>query len=222
MWAVSVGWVTKYYWVTAPCLHFPVITSHLPLALSLHTVRLTTSHVVGPGHDSDHRNKSNEAPTSWHNHGGWSTLKITFKDKDALNLGSWCLGKWMLKHRDHWSVLGWVLYLSDQCSIWSFVFQLICIWSFICVCSAAAFIFCLSASETDRKPINIFTHWKSNEMIIAVSGDFLWNILLSSFLKVFGVKDHDGDQPVCLKCNRFSIAPNTKCSWVLIGNGQGR
>ena len=53
---------------------------------------------------------------------------------------------------------------------------------------------------------------------IAVSGNFLWIILLSSFLKVFGVKDHDGDQPVCLKCNRFSIAPNTKFSWVLWSN----
>ena len=101
--------------------------------------------------------------------------------------------------------------------IWSFVYQLIGIWSFIYVClqRSAAFISRLSTSETDRNPFHIFTHWKSNEIIIAVSGDFLWNILLSSFLKVFGVKDHDGDQPVCLKCNSFSIAPNTKCSWVL-------
>ena len=201
-----------------PVSPFPVITSHLPLALSLHTVRLTTSHVVGPGPDSDHRNKSNEAPTSWHNHGGWSTLKITFKDKDGFNLVSWCLGlgKWMLKHRDHRSVLSWVLYLSS-----SDRYLVLCLSAdrylvlYLCLQRSAAFISRLSTSETDRNPFHIFTHWKSNEMIIAVSGDFLWNILLSSFLKVFGVKDHDGDQPVCLKCNRFSIAPNTKFSWVL-------
>ena len=96
----------------------PVISNHFtsPLgSLSPHSPsHHSTSHVVGPGPDSDHRNKSNKAPTSWHNHGGWSTLKITFKDKDALNLGSWCLGKWMLKHRDHRSVLSWVLYLSSD------------------------------------------------------------------------------------------------------------
>ena len=45
--------------------------------------------------------------------------------------------------------------------------------------------------------------------------EFLVNILLSSFLKVFGVKDHEYGQPVRLKCNRFSVAPNTKPSWVL-------
>ena len=41
-------------------------------------------------------------------------LKITFKDEDGFNLGSWRLGKWMLKHRDHRSVLSWVLYLSSD------------------------------------------------------------------------------------------------------------
>ena len=149
-------------------------------------------------------------------------LKITFKDKDGFNLGSWCLGlgKWMLKHRDHRSVLSWVLYLSSD------RYLVLCLSAdrylvlYLCLQRSAAFISRLSTSETDRNPFHIFTHWKSNEMIIAVSGDFLWNILLSSFLKVFGVKDHDGDQPVCLKCNRFSIAPNTKFSWVLWFNLQ--
>ena len=145
-------------------------------------------------------------------------LNITFKDKDDFNLGSWCLGlgKWMLKLRDHRSVLSWVLYLSS-----SDRYLVLCLSAdrylvlYLCLQSSAAFISRLSTSETDRKPINIFTHWKSNEMIIAVSGDFLWNILLSSFIKVFGVKDHEYGQPVRLKCNRFSVAPNTKPSWVL-------
>ena len=47
------------------------------------------------------------------------------------------------------------------------------------------------------------------------------NILLSSFLKVFGVKDHEYGQPVRLKCNRFSVAPNTKPSWVLSFDSPG-
>ena len=125
------------------------MTSHLPLALSLHTVRLTTSHVVGPGHDSDHRNKSNEAPTSWHNHGGWSTLKITFKDKDGLNLGSWDHG--VLENGCSSIVIidqfwdGSFIY--RPIGIWSFVYQLIGIWSFIYVCSAAqhSFLVCQRA-----------------------------------------------------------------------------
>ena len=100
--------------------------------------------------------------------------------------------------------------------IWSFVYQLIGIWSFIYVCSAAqhSFLVCQRARR-----IAIHSIFSPTERVmrwwIAVSGNFLWIILLSSFLKVFGVKDHDGDQPVCLKCNSFSIAPNTKCSWVL-------
>ena len=128
---------------------------------------------------------------------------------------SWKMDAQALKLRDHRSVLSWVLYLSSD------RYLVLCLSAdrylvlYLCLQRSTAFISRLSTSETDRNPFHIFTHWKRNEMIIAVSGDFLWNILLSSFLKVFGVKDHDGDQPVCLKCNSFSIAPNTKCSWVL-------
>ena len=49
--------------------------------LSLHTVRLTISHVVGPG--PDHRNKSNEAPTSWHNR--FDCLSIISMHEDNLD-----------------------------------------------------------------------------------------------------------------------------------------
>ena len=145
-------------------------------------------------------------------------LKITFKDKDGFNLGSWCLGKWMIKHRDHRSVLSWVLYLSSD------RYLVLCLSAdrylvlYLCLPRSAAQHSVLVCQRARR--IAIHSIFSPTERVmrwwIAVSGNFLWIILLSSFLKVFGVKDHDGDQPVCLKCNSFSIAPNTKCSWVLL------
>ena len=104
-------------------------------------------------------------------------LKITFKDKDGFNLGSWCLGlgKWMLKHRDHWSVLGWVLYLSSD------RYLVLCLSAdrylvlYLCLQRSAAFISRLSTSETDRNPFHIFTHWKSNEMMNRSEWEFFVN-----------------------------------------------